>query len=287
MVCQPLVSPMVSSYATDFLLEAKERGYPVPRAVLERSSAYLEYIANQPSDGLEDMRARAYATYLLTRSGKLTTRTLADITEQLNTYHNQTWQTDITAAYLAASHALLKQDDVAQKLIAAVPWRELGTDAGYSHYSVYYDALVHDTTLLTLVARHFPTRTSKVPVALLDRFGERISRNEYHSLSAAYLIRAMDLYDQQVASNGDLKVRAHLKDQQNLLLDMTGSPPRAALPSSTVRVDLEKVNGAHTYYLMSESGFDRQVPVTELKQGIEVISEYQDLAGKPLANLHR
>jgi uncharacterized protein YfaS (alpha-2-macroglobulin family) len=48
-------------------------------------------------------------------------------------------------------------------------------------------------------------------------------------------------------------------------------------------VDLEKLNGAHAYYLLSESGFDRTVPDTELKQGIEVVSEYQDLDGKPLA----
>ncbi|HQQ74669.1 MAG TPA: alpha-2-macroglobulin family protein, partial [Pseudomonadales bacterium] len=275
----PVVSPIVSSYATDFLMEAKERGYPVPRAVLERASAYLEYFANQPSDGLEEMRARAYATYLLTRSGKLTTRTLADITTQLNTYHSKEWKTDIIAAYIAASYALLKQDDMAQTLIADVPWRELGKEKGY--YSVYYDALVHDTTLLTLISRHFPAQTKKVPAALLDQFGERISRNEYHSLSAANMIRAMDLYDAQVAANGDIKVRAKLKDQQNVLLEMLSKPPRAELPQGTVAVDLEKVNGAHAYYLMSESGFDRTVPATELKQGIEVISEYQDLEGKP------
>jgi uncharacterized protein YfaS (alpha-2-macroglobulin family) len=58
----PIVSPIVSSYATDFLLEAKERGYPVPRNVLERASAYLEYYSNQPSDGMTNMRARAYAS---------------------------------------------------------------------------------------------------------------------------------------------------------------------------------------------------------------------------------
>jgi hypothetical protein len=177
---------------------------------------------------------------------------------------------------------LLKQDDVAQKLINAVPWRELGTERG--QYSVYYDALVHDTTLLTLIARHFPVQTKKVPAALLDNFGERITRNEYHSLSAAHLIRAMDLYDEQVAINGDIKVRAKLKDQQNLLLEMLNKPPRAVLPQGTLSVELEKMNGAHAYYLMSESGFDRTVPDTELKQGLEVVSEYQDLEGKPLAS---
>jgi hypothetical protein len=278
----PVVYPIISSYATDFLLEARERGYPVPREVLERAAAYLEYVANQPSDGMDEMRARAYATYLLTRQGKVTTRILADITTQLNTYHSKTWNTDITAAYLAASYSLLKQDDVAQKLINAVPWRELGTERG--QYSVYYDALVHDTTLLTLIARHFPVQTKKVPAALLDNFGERITRNEYHSLSAAHLIRAMDLYDEQVAINGDIKVRAKLKDQQNLLLEMLNKPPRAVLPQGTLSVELEKMNGAHAYYLMSESGFDRTVPDTELKQGLEVVSEYQDLEGKPLAS---
>lgn len=277
----PVVSPLVSSYATDFLLEAKERGYPVPRNVLDRATAYLEYFSNLPSDGMDEMRARAYATYLLTRSGKTTTRTLADITAQLNAYHSKEWKSDITAAYLASSYALLKQNDIAEELIKTVPWRELGKEQGY--YSIYYDALVHDTTLLTLISRHFPAQTKKVPAELLDKFGERISRNEYHSLSAANMIRAMDLYDAQVASNGDIKVRAKLADNQNILLEMLNKPPRAEIPQGTRSVELEKLNGAHAYYLMSESGFDRQVPDMELKQGIEVISEYQDLDGKPLA----
>jgi uncharacterized protein YfaS (alpha-2-macroglobulin family) len=176
---------------------------------------------------------------------------------------------------------LLKQTDVAQELINNVPWRATGKDQG--QYSVYYDALVHDTTLLTLVARHFPAQTKKVPAELLDKFGERISRNDYHSLSAANLMRAMDLYDAQVATNGDIQVRAKLQDNQNILLEVLGKPPRANVPQDTIALELEKLNGAHAYYLMSESGFDRQVPDAELKQGIEINSEYQDLDGKTLA----
>lgn len=277
----PVVSPTVTNYATDFLLEARERGYPVPRPLLERATGYLTRVANQPAEGLAGLRDRAYATYLLTRNGQVTTRALADITSQLDSYHGKAWKSDITAAYLAASYRLLKQDDTARQLLAGVPWRELGQERG--QYSVYYDALVHDTTLLALIARHFPAETKSVPASLLDKFGERISRNEYHSLSAANLIRAMDLYDAQVASNGDIEVRARMKDQQNLLLAMLDKPPRAAVPQGTTAVTLQKASGAHAYYLLSEAGFDRNVPASTLVQGLEVSSEYQDLEGKPLA----
>ncbi|HQQ62661.1 MAG TPA: alpha-2-macroglobulin [Pseudomonadales bacterium] len=277
----PIVIPVVTAYATDFLLEARERGYPVPQDMLDRASGFLEVMANQPNDDMEEMRARAYAAYLLTRQGKTTTRILASITDQLNTYHSKEWKTDITAAYLASSHMLLKQDDVARALVKGVPWRGINNEAGL--YGTYYDSLVHDTELLTLLARHFPDMLDKVPATVLDSFGDRISHNNYHSLSAANMIRAIDLYGTKVAANGGkVDAKALLKDKQTLLLAMEGKPPRASMPSGTQSVTVTKTDGPFAFYLMSESGFDHAVPQDAMTQGLEVVSEYQDLNGKPL-----
>ncbi len=65
----PDVAPYASLYATDFLIEAKERGLPVPEDLLVRSNAYLTDLANGPSEGLSELRNRAYASYLLSRQG--------------------------------------------------------------------------------------------------------------------------------------------------------------------------------------------------------------------------
>ena len=77
----PDVAPYASLYATDFLIEAKERGLPVPEDLLARSNAYLTDLANGPSEGLSELRNRAYASYLLSRQGILVSGALSDIRE--------------------------------------------------------------------------------------------------------------------------------------------------------------------------------------------------------------
>ena len=78
------VQPEISVYAADFLIEAKERGAPVP-ADLDRSSrAYLERIAHGPAEGLAELRTKTRAIYLLTRQGVVTSGPLAAAIEQLD-----------------------------------------------------------------------------------------------------------------------------------------------------------------------------------------------------------
>lgn len=278
----PIVEPEVSVYAADFLVEAKARGVSVAADLLARSRAYLEQVANGPAEGMTELRTRVQAAYLLTRLGVVTTGALASAMEQLESYHAKTWRKDITAAYLAASHRLLKQERQAQALIQGVPWRTLAKDA--AGYDTYYDGLVHDAELLNLLALHFPERLDEVPPALLDALGQRLSKNQYHSLSAALLVRALDRYGQGAAAQGGaLKAVALLKDQTQQVLNQTGRPPRVALPQGFEGLHLEKAGELPAFYLVSEAGFDRGVPPGELKQGLEIVREFLSLDGKPLA----
>jgi uncharacterized protein YfaS (alpha-2-macroglobulin family) len=73
----PDAAPFASLYASDFLLEAKESNYPVPGDLLNRANAYLSQVANGPSEGLSELRNRAYAAYLLTRQEVVTSGALA------------------------------------------------------------------------------------------------------------------------------------------------------------------------------------------------------------------
>ncbi|MBY8968686.1 hypothetical protein KHP57_23655, partial [Algiphilus sp. NNCM1] len=116
----PDVAPYASLYATDFLIEAKERGLPVPEDLLVRANTYLTDLANGPSEGLSELRNRAYASYLLSRQGILVSGALSDIRERYENYFKDSWQNDLGAAYLAASYKLLKQDRQADTLFRKV-----------------------------------------------------------------------------------------------------------------------------------------------------------------------
>ncbi|QLG96281.1 alpha-2-macroglobulin family protein [Pseudomonas yamanorum] len=279
----PDVAPYASLYATDFLIEAKERGLPVPEDVLVRSNAYLTDLANGPSEGLSELRNRAYASYLLSRQGILVSGALSDIRERYETYFKDTWQNDIGAAYLAASYKLLKQDRQADVLFRKIPWRSLSDK--WDSDGLYYDPLVHDAEHLHLLARHFPELLDDVPATLLDKLGKRLNEQRYNSLSAALLLRALDNYGQRAQSDMTLKATAWLADKQQQLLQMAGQPPRAAVPAATQKLLMEKSDGPPAFYMLSEAGFDRGTTLKPINNGLEIIHEYLDLEGKPVSKV--
>ena len=285
----PVVEPEVAVYAADYLLEAKDRGITVPADLLARTRAYLERVANGPASNLVELRTRAQAAYLITRMGVVTTASLAGTVEQLEQYHPKVWRNDIVAAYIAASYKLLKQDRDADKLFAKVPWHAIakpGHDYG-TGYGIYYGTLNHDAQLLALMARHFPNYVKDVTPTLLYAMGKMISENNYNSLSAAQLIRAMDLYGRSAADQGmKLEAVAELADKAREVLALAGRPPRSSVPQGFTSVTMKRSDSnMPAFYLLSEAGFDRAVPATELRQGLEISRDYLNLDGAALTQL--
>ncbi len=284
------VQPEISVYAADFLIEANMRGVLVPVDLERLSRAYLERISTQGAEGLVELRTRARAVYLLTRKGVVTTGALAATMEQLEQYHHTAWRSDLAAAYLAATHALLKQTRAAEQLIAGVPWRCTAKEQGDQETAVqdiYSDDLGHDAELLTLMARHFPHLLVKIPETLLPALGERLSQDRFHSLSAALLVRAFDLYGRGRAPVGGpitAEVELNATDRQPLVLQ--GRSSSTALPFTATKVILNKESaGIPAFYLLTEAGFDRQPPTKPLQQGIEIVREYLSIDGKPLTRV--
>ncbi len=72
---------------------------------------------------LREARIQAYAIYLLTREGVVTTNYILNLRDYLDTHHAKQWQSDLTGVYLAGAYALLKKNDEAQKLIKVLQAR--------------------------------------------------------------------------------------------------------------------------------------------------------------------
>lgn len=74
----------------------------------------------------------------------------------LQQLYPDSWQTDLSAIYLASSYRLLKMDDEANKLLQPT-WKQLGKAYSKAWWTQnYFDPLVQDATRLYLITRHFP-----------------------------------------------------------------------------------------------------------------------------------
>ena len=276
-------APEISVYAADFLIEAAERGAAVPTDLAQLSRSYLERIANGPAEGMTELRTKARAVYLLTRQGRVTSTALAGLVEQLEKHHRAAWRTDLVAAYVAASQSLLKQRREADALMAKVSWQTLATQPEADDLmGVFDDALSRDAELLTLIARHFPDLLAKIPAELLPALGARLSKDQYHSFSAAQLIRAFDLYGRGAAvKSGPVSAEVGLADGTARPLPLVGRPLHGPVPLGWDKVMLRKENaGLPSFYQLTEAGFDRKPATDPQQQGIEITREYLDSDGK-------
>ncbi len=73
----------VSVYAMHFLIEARERGRAVPTDIITNGNNFLRSLASGDGGTLVDERTRAYAIYLLTRQGIVTTNFAAAVQKRL------------------------------------------------------------------------------------------------------------------------------------------------------------------------------------------------------------
>ncbi len=272
----------VSVYAMQFLIEAKERGQKLPGDVLDSGNRYLRQLSADESDpSLDGLRERAFAIYLLTRQGIVTTNYLAAVQKRLDERYADKWQDDLAAAYLAASLKLLKQDKDADRLIAG-PQKVLVRSSIENAYRFmrYYDPLIRDSTTLYLIAKHFPERSRALPPEALRNILRPLQKRWYNTLSSALTILALDAYGTQAASDGKLTLGELHKDASLTAIGtLTGSLMRGVFSHDATGLRVDNAADLRSWYAVTQAGFDRAAPTQELKQGLEIVREYTDAKG--------
>jgi uncharacterized protein YfaS (alpha-2-macroglobulin family) len=271
-----------SVYAMHFLVEARERGRVIPPDMLAAGNNWLRSLAATEGTTLADERTRAYAVYVLTRQGVVTTNFASGLQKRLEAGHAKTYGQDMAAAYLAASYQLMKQQRLADRLIADM---RMGAAA---ELQLFHDGLSRDAQFLYLIARHFPERLPKVRADGLESIVKRIGSGSYNTYSSAHTILALDAYT-RVAEKlpvGSLTASEVLRDGKTRALTLPPVLiPRVAFTPDAAKIRFENKAELSGYWMVEQSGFERGVPDKEVKNGLEIMREYVDAAGKPLRSV--
>ena len=270
----PQTAEFPTIYAAHFLLEARERGQRVPSEMVASVNEWLTRFASTPASTLGDGRMRAYAVYLLARQGIKPSAAVANVEQELSHRYAQTWPTDLAAAYLASTYRLMQRNGDADRIMRKVPWAQQKRDWTDE---IYYDPVVHDAQLLYLTARHFPDRLGTVPPSALESIGSAISGNRVSSLSAAYTLLALDAYSKTAAPKVKLAVVLNGQPQSGT--------SKVAVPPGITSILFTRDGSVPAYYAVSEGGFDRNPPPTDLNHGLEVIHEFIDEKGNVLTTV--
>ncbi len=290
----PEVDPFVSAYAALYLVEARERGQRVPQDTLDAANRWLRSLAADRSmTGLWQLRARAMAVYLLVRQGSNAGNLLAGLRQQLQRDYPKTWQDDdATALLVASSYHLLQQDVPARTLATAAldhanaavnPRLGDGRPDTFEHY---YDAGIEQAWTVYLLHKHFPGLGKRLSSRAIDRLLQPLRDNSYNTLSSALTLLALEAYGDANAAAKPPMLQAFGADKRMRPIGtIEGMLRRASFAATDTRLRVTPAADTTAWYSLTQSGFDR-VPVPAVQdQGLEVLRDYLDDNGKPVASV--
>lgn len=283
----PQAHPFASIYALHFLLDSLDNGLAIPDDMLQKTLAYAQTLAASPASDLSGLRVRAYAAYLLTRQGVVTSSMLSSIRESLRSNFPQDWQHDLAAVYLAASYQLLQQKPLADELLKAV-MHSLAQQNSTPRFANFYDPMIYGAQSLYILAKHFPAEVRHLPPAMLQGFADAMQKQQFNSLSSAYFLLAYQAYIDAVppAAVQELKIFATDSTGQSQALALPASfAPRTSFPLDTQNLRFAGPGSTPLYYVVSESGFDKVLPSKDQREGLEIQRSYLNKAGKAVTEV--
>ena len=185
----------MSVYAMHFLIEAKAAGFAPPPEMLASGLRNLQAMVAKEPTRLDDARSVAYAIYLLSREGVVTTNYILNLRDYLDKNFEKEWPADLTGVYLAGALHILRKEDEAAKLIARY---RIGQHDP-AQITDFYQPLGADAQYVAILAREFPARLKKLSGAEFEKILKPISEGSFNTLSAAYAVLALKSYSQTVA----------------------------------------------------------------------------------------
>ncbi|MDH5767095.1 MAG: alpha-2-macroglobulin family protein, partial [Gammaproteobacteria bacterium] len=279
------VSEKQSLYVSHFLYEAVNEGFSVPEAMIKQSLDYARQLAQQEIKNLADARVRAYAIYLLTLNGEVTTRYLNDMREQMDKFYKNKWEQEISRAYMAAAYKLLRLDDEANNMIDDMSFDK----AIEEDYSSFYDTLSRNAQLLFILSRHFKDQLAGIEAAPILSVSKLINNGSFNTLSASYSILALDAYADAFSAEENMKIVLTARDATGKKSDLP--VPESRYPEFDIAEAINSLNldasatEQPVFYQATESGFDRSLPTAKFEQGLEIHREYKDANGKLVSEI--
>ena len=289
------VNDFITAYAVHILIEARERGFVVPDDMLTNATLFLRQMAAGDGRHLADERNRAYAIYLLTRLGNVTTNYLTALQQRMEQRAPKTWKQDLAAAYMAASYQIMKQDKLADAMIGRIrpgltsveELKRLGIEYG-PVWSPYYDDAVRDAQIIYLLALHFPQRAAQLTPESLSGLVYALQKGHYHSLSSAYMLLAFDQIEKylQGGKTATLRILQFAPDnKEQTLAGPAFKMGRMEVPTTAARLLFVNEAKFPAYYVLSQTGFDRNLPTQIITSGFEIVREFVDASGKPIQRI--
>jgi uncharacterized protein YfaS (alpha-2-macroglobulin family) len=287
-VATPQADDFITGYAALYLLEARERGITVPDDLLDSLNGYLEQMAaDRSKHDMDALRQRAMAVYLLVRQGRNAGNLLSAVQEQMEKDQPKAWKDDVAGLFLAASYQRLQQAKPARELALRALDRANQAKTPEFVFEHFYDPGIEQGWTLYLLERHFPALARQIKPIAIDHLMEPLRTNEYNTLSSALMVLALDANPAATGTPVTPTLQAaDAKGPPRELGKATGIVTAGNFRGSDTRLWVTPpADKSPVWYVLTQSGYDRNLLPAEQSSGLEVTREYLDADGKPVDSL--
>lgn len=262
-----------SMYAIHFLIEAKEKGVAVPQDMLTRAQNYLTQFLGASINSEHQAYLYAYSTYLLTRTGVVTSNYLGNLLNWYESDDDEAWKKTINGTFVASIYSMLKNKTEAEKIVGQFEFMEAD-----NRWDYFFDTQATSSSLhVYLLSKHFPDRIKNLKVEDIEKITAPIISNSYNTYLASLSILALDAYAQAISKEESSITIDEIQKDKKETLSLIGS----LVKKSGFSILAEKIGFTTTtkfplYYQITQSGFDESLPKEEIKEGLEVQREYRN-----------
>lgn len=266
----------LTAYVAQFLTIAKEHGFNVPKDMLSRAVDYLRTFTGEAITDDANATAVAYAIYVATLNGYVTTSYINTFEEYANE-KIPNWRNQLMGAYIASSYKLLKQSDKASDLIGKY---NPSKNTKFVWHSMFDNNVANDAIYAYLMSQHFDA-TSR---AMSNAVREYINSGDYSAYTSAAVIMGMTGASDKATQNAvkNISVSANGK---NINGGITSGNFVADIPNDASKLTIACPNcssDTRLTYSIVQQGYP--VKITPSTNGIDVIREYYDGNGNRITS---
>jgi alpha-2-macroglobulin len=261
----------LSSYVTDFLLRAREKGFEVPEDVLVSGVDYLRnMVGNAPDIQAGSGQDMAYALYVLARAGRAPVGDLKYLTDtRINDFGSPLARAQMGAALAMLGDTARADVAFASANAALMNAVETTTNRGYRPD---YGSVLRDASAILALATDSKAKPEIISTAMSAIEVERARTSYASTQDMSWMV---------------LAARAIVREAENITLDDNGTAHRGALNKTFAASELEKdvriVNTGKdpVRAVVSVTG-SPDVAEPEAQNGLTISRDYYTTAGEPV-----
>ncbi len=261
----------LSSYVTDFLLRAREKGFEVPEDVLVSGVDYLRnMVGNAPDIQAGSGQDMAYALYVLARAGRAPVGDLKYLTDtRINDFGSPLARAQMGAALAMLGDTARADVAFASANAALMTAVETTTNRGYRPD---YGSVLRDASAILALATDSKAKPEIISTAMSAIEVERARTSYASTQDMSWMV---------------LAARAIVREAENITLDDNGTAHRGALNKTFTASELEKdvriVNtGKDAVRAVVSVTGSPDVAEPEAQNGLTISRDYYTTAGEPV-----